>query len=88
MDIVGAHLGWKMVGPADWADFFFLFTSMQARSFSPTSEFTGSSIEAKCKPLKKYKQAHEKRTCEPVKSPFGVGHYCDMAVSPTRSHLL
>ena len=61
---------------------------MQAPSFSPTSEFTGSSIEVKCKPVKKYKQAREKHTSEPVKSPYGVGHYCDMAVSPTRSHLL
>ena len=23
-----------------------------------------------------------------MKSPYGVGRYCDMAVSPTRSHLL
>ena len=42
--------------------FVFLFTSMQARSFSPTSEFMGSSIEAKCEPVKMYQQAHEK--CE------------------------
>ena len=68
--------------------FVFLFTSMQAQSFSPTSEFTGSSIKAKCKPMKKYKGAHEKHTSKPVKSPYGVGRYCEMAVSPTRSHLL
>ena len=78
----------EKVGPADWAKLIFLFSSMRARSFSPTSEFTGSSIEAKCKPVKKYKQTREKRTSEPVKSPYGVGRYCDMAVSPTRSHLL
>jgi hypothetical protein len=68
--------------------FVFWFTLMQARSFSPTSEFMGSSIEAKCKPVKKYKRANEKRTSDPVKSPYGVGLYCDVAVSPTRSHLL
>ena len=67
---------------------FFLFTSMLAHSFSPKSEFTGSSIEAKCKPVKKYKRDREKRTSKPVKSPYGVGRYWDMAVSPTRSHLL
>ena len=64
---------------------------MQARSFSPSSEITGSSIEAKCEPKKKYKRAHEKRTSKPVKSPFGVGRYYDMFanyVSQTRSHLL
>ena len=61
---------------------------MRARSFSPTSEFTGSSIVVKRKPVKKYKRAPEKRTSKPVKSPYGVGRYCDMAVSPTRSHLL
>ena len=67
--------------------FVFLFTLMQACSFSPTSEFTGLSIEAKCEPVKKYNQALEKhmRACE---IPYGVGHYCDMVVSPTRSHLL
>ena len=65
--------------------FVFLFTLMQACSFSPTSEFTGLSIEAKCEPVKKYNQALEKhmRACE---IPYGVGHYCDMVVSPTRSH--
>ena len=68
--------------------FVFLFTSMQARSFSPTIEFTGLSIEAKCEPMKKYKRACEKRMSKPVKSTYGVGRYCDMAVSPTRSHLL
>ena len=74
LDIVGAHLGWKML--------------MRACSFSPTSEFTGSSIKAKCEPVKKYKGTREKHTSESVKSPYGVGLYCDMAVSPTRSHLL
>ena len=44
-----------------------------SRSFSPMREFTGSSIEAKCEPLKKFKQAHEKRMSEPVKSLYGVG---------------
>ena len=68
--------------------FVFLFTSMPACSFSPTSEFTGSSIKAKCEPVKKYKWACEKHTSEPVKSPYGGGRYCDMTVSPTRSHLL
>ena len=29
-----------------------------------------------------------KCTGEPVKSPYGAGRYCDMAVSSTRSHLL
>ena len=91
MDIVGPNLGWKMLwkggaGQLGW--FFFLSTLMWARIFSPMSEFTGSSIEVKCKPVKKYKRAPEKRMSEPVKSPYGVGHYCDMAVSPTRSHLL
>ena len=61
---------------------------MPACSFSPTSEFTGSSIEANCEPMKKYKQACENRTNEPVKYPYGVGRYCDMALPPTRSHLL
>ena len=61
---------------------------MQARSFSPKSEFMGSSIEVKCEPVKKYKRACEKRTREPVKSPYGVGRYSDMAVSSTRAHLL
>ena len=68
--------------------FVFLFTSMRASSFSPTSEFTGSSIEAKCEPLIKYKRSCETRMIEPVKSPYGVGGYCDMAIPPTRSHLL
>ena len=67
--------------------FVFLSTSMQARSFSPKSEFTGSSIKAKCEPVKKYKRAREKGAIEPVKSPYGVERYCDMTVSPTRSHL-
>ena len=91
MDIVGAHLGWKMLwkgGTGRLGRFVFLFTLMWALSFSPMSEFTGSFMGAKCEPVKKYKQAHEKRTSEPVKSPYGVGRYCDMAVSPTRSHLL
>ena len=48
---------------------------MQARSFSPMSEFTGSSIEAKCELVEKYKRAREKRTSKPVKSPYGVGRY-------------
>jgi hypothetical protein len=61
---------------------------MQAHSFSLTSEFTGWSIKAKCEPMKKYKRAPEKRMSEPVKFPYGVGRYWDMAVSPTRSHLL
>ena len=74
---------WKGgTGQLGW--FVFLFISMRARSFSPTS----SSIEAKCKPVKKYKQANEKRKSEPVESPYGVGRYCDMAISPTISHLL
>ena len=66
--------------------FVFLFTLMPAHSFSPTSELMGSSIEAKCEPMKKYKPAREKRTNEPVKFPNGVGSYWDMVVSPTRSH--
>ena len=33
-------------------------------------------------------QAREKRTSKPVKSPYGVQRYCNMAVSQTRSHLL
>ena len=78
---------WKG-GAGQLGRFVFLFTSMPAHSFSPTSKFMGSSIKAKCEPLKKYKGACEKRTREPVKSPYGVGHYYDMAVSPTRSHLL
>ena len=68
--------------------FVFLFTSKRARSFSPTSEFTGVSIEAKCEPVKKYKRASEKCTSQPVKSPYGVGRYCDIAVSHTRSHII
>ena len=91
LDIVGARLGWKMLwkgGAGQLGRFVFLFTLIWAQSFSPTSEFTGSSIEAKCKPVKKYKGAREKHTSELVKSPYGVGRYCDMAVSPTRSHLL
>ena len=88
---MGAHLGWKMLwkgGAGQLGRFVFLFTSMLARSFSPMSEFKGSSIEAKCEPVKKYKQARKKCTSKPMKSPYGVGCYCDMAVSPTRSHLL
>ena len=91
MAIVGAHPRLKMLwkgGAGQLGRFVFLFTSMRACSFSPTSEFTGSSIEMKCKLVKKYKQASEKPTSEPVKSPLGVGRYSDMAVSPTRSHLL
>ena len=42
-------------GTGQLGRFVFLFTSMQAHSFSPKGEFTGSSIEAKCKPVKKYK---------------------------------
>jgi hypothetical protein len=38
--------------------------------------------------VKKYKRAPEKRMRKPVKSPYGEGRYCDMSVSPTRSHLL
>ena len=75
MDIAGAHLGWKMLwkgGAGQLGRFVFLFTSMQACSFSPTSEFMGSSIKAKCKPMKKYKQTFEKHSSEPVKSPWGV----------------
>ena len=68
--------------------FVFLFTLMRPHSFSPSSEFMGWSIEAKCKPVKKYKRAHDKCTSKPMKSPYGVGRYCNMAVSPTRSHLL
>ena len=84
---LGLEMQWKG-GAGRLGRFVFLFTLMPAHSFSPTSEFTGSSIEVKCKPEKKYKQACEKRTSKPVKSPYGVGHYCDIAVSPTRSHLL
>ena len=61
---------------------------MWACSFSPTSEFMGSSIEEKWEPMKKYKWAHEKHTSKPVKSPYGVGRYCDIAVSHTRSHII
>ena len=68
--------------------FVLLFTLMRDRIFPLTHEFTGLSIEAKCKPVKKYKRAREKHMSESVKSPYEVGHYCDMAVSPTRSHLL
>ena len=46
---------------------------MQAHSFSTTSEFMGSSIKVKWEPAKKYKQVPEKRTSEPMKSPYGVG---------------
>ena len=49
--------------------FVFLFTLMRVRSFSPMSEFTGSSIEAKCKPMKKDKRAREKHMSKLVKSP-------------------
>ena len=78
MDIMGAHLGWTMLGKGgagQLGKFCFLFTSMRAGSFSPTSEFTGSSIEAKCEPMKKYKRDREKRTREPVKSPYGVSRH-------------
>ena len=54
LDMVGAHLGLKMLckGRAgQLGRFVFLFTSIQARSFSPMSEFTGLSIEAKCEPM-------------------------------------
>ena len=34
------------------------------------------------------KRWDRQRTSKPVKSPYGVGRYWDMAVSPTRSHLL
>ena len=91
LDIAEAHLGCKMLwkgGAAQLGQFVVLFTSMWARSFSPTSEFMGSSIKAKCEPVKKYKGTREKHISEPMKYPFGVEHYCDMAVSPTRSHLL
>ena len=55
---------WKGgAGQLGW--FVFPFTSMQAHSFSPTSEFMDLSIEAKCEPVKKYMQAREKRTSEP-----------------------
>ena len=76
MVIVGAHLGLKMLckgGAGQLGRFVFLFTSIQARSFSPMSEFTGLSIEAKCEPMKKYKRALEKPTSKPMKTPFGVG---------------
>ena len=33
----------------------------------------GSSIKVKWEPAKKYKQVPEKRTSEPMKSPYGVG---------------
>jgi len=91
LDIVGAHLGWKMLWKGEASQlgrFVFLFTLMGARSFSPTSEFTDSSIEAKCEPVKKYKRACENCASKPVKSLYRVGRYCDMAVSPTRSHWL
>ena len=68
--------------------FVFLFTLMQARSFSPMSEFTGSSIEAKCELVEKYKRACENCASKPVKSLYRVGRYCDLVVSPTRTHLL
>ena len=45
-------------------------------------------MEAKCEPVKKYKGVCEKCTNKPVESPNRVGRYCEMAVSPTRSHLL
>ena len=37
---------------------------------------------------KRNARAHEKQTSQPIKSPYGVGRYCNLAVSPTRSHLL
>ena len=46
-----------------------------ARSFSPKSEFTGSSIKTKWQPVKKYKRVCEKCTIKPMKSPYGVGRY-------------
>ena len=64
MDIVGAHLGWKMlekVEPANWADLFSVYFNEPVVSLY---------IEAKCKPVKKYKRACEKRTTKPVKSPM------------------
>ena len=70
MDIVGAHLGWKMLwkgGAGRLGRFVFLFTLMQACIFSPTSESRGLSIEAKCKPVKKYKRTRKKFTSKPVK---------------------
>ena len=88
--IVGAHLGWKMLwkgGAGRLGQFVFLFTSMRAFTFSPISEFTGSFIIAKCEPMKKYKGACKKSTSKPVKK-NGVGRYCDMVVSPSRSRLL
>ena len=45
------------------------------------SNRNASSWKSTSEPLKKH-------TSKPVKSPYGVGHYLDMAVSPTRSHLL
>ena len=76
------------VGLANWADLFLCLLWCETSSFSPTSEFTGLSIKAKCEPVKKYKWVREKHRNEPVKSPYGVGCYCDLAVSPTRSQLL
>ena len=73
----------EKVGAGRLGRFVFLFTSMRASSFSPTSEFEGSSIKAKCEPVKKYKQACEKHTSDPVKFPYGVGRYFDMEVPPT-----
>ena len=75
----------RVIGPIYFSVYFDL---MQACSFSTTSEFTGSYIKAKCEPMKKYKGACEKDMSKPMKSPYGVGGYCDMAVPPTRSHFL
>ena len=74
--------------PVDWADLFCCLLPCEPVVFHLQVEFTGSFIEAKCKPVKKYKWVREKRTSEPVKSPYGVGRYCEMAVFLTRSHLL
>ena len=88
---MGAHLGWKMLwkgGAGRLGQFVFLFTSMQAVVFHlqvnswacPLMRYA-SWWKSTSKPVKTYERAHEI-------PPYGVGHYCDMAVSPTRSPLL
>ena len=86
--LVGDSLGWKMLwkgGGANWVDMFFCLLRCEPVVFQIHRLVHQSKI-----------QAREKRTSESVKNvrdslwktPYGVGLYCDMVVSPTRAHLL
>ena len=70
----------EKVGPADWANLFFCLLWWKPVVFYLWFNSWACPSKRNASPWKS--------TSEPVKSSLGVGRYSDMAVSPTRSHLL